>query len=48
LGQGVDAGVIGAAHNGSGIVGVMANVKIIPIKFLSDEGSGETIDANLR
>ncbi len=39
------AGVIGAAHNGSGIVGVMANVKIIPIKFLSDEGSGETIDA---
>jgi thermitase len=23
----------------------MANVKIVPIKFLSDEGSGETIDA---
>lgn len=39
------AGNIGAAHNGTGIAGVMANVKILPIKFLSDEGSGETIDA---
>ncbi|MGZ3788825.1 MAG: S8 family serine peptidase [Bacteriovorax sp.] len=39
------AGVIGAAHNGVGVAGVMANVKIVPIKFLSDEGSGETIDA---
>lgn len=39
------SGVIGASHDGQGIVGVMANVKIIPIKFLSDEGSGETIDA---
>jgi subtilisin family serine protease len=39
------AGVIGAARNGSGIVGVMSKVKIIPIKFLSDSGSGETIDA---
>jgi thermitase len=39
------AGVIGAAHNGVGIAGVMANVKIVGIKFLSDKGSGETIDA---
>lgn len=39
------AGVIGAARNGTGIVGVMSKVKIIPIKFLSDSGSGETIDA---
>ena len=39
------AGVIGAAHNGIGVAGVMANVKIVAIKFLSDSGSGETIDA---
>ena len=39
------AGVIGAAHNGVGIAGVMANVRIVGIKFLSDKGSGETIDA---
>ncbi len=39
------AGVIGAEHNGEGIMGVMANVKIMSIKFLSDSGSGETIDA---
>lgn len=39
------AGVIGARHNGAGIMGVMANVKIMSIKFLSDSGSGETIDA---
>ena len=39
------AGVIGAQHDGQGTVGVMANVKIIPVKFLSDEGSGEEIDA---
>ncbi len=39
------AGVIGAEHNSLGIAGVMKNVKIIPIKFLSDKGSGETIDA---
>ena len=39
------AGVIGASHNGIGIAGVMKNVKILPIKFLSDKGSGETIDA---
>lgn len=39
------AGVIGAEHNSVGIAGVMKNVKILPIKFLSDKGSGETIDA---
>jgi thermitase len=39
------AGVIGAVHNDIGVAGVMANVKIVPVKFLSDEGSGETIDA---
>lgn len=39
------AGVIGASHNSIGIAGVMSNVKIIPIKFLTDAGSGETIDA---
>lgn len=39
------AGVIGAGHNNIGVAGVMANVKIVAIKFLSDKGSGETIDA---
>lgn len=34
------AGVIGAVHNSIGIAGVMANVKILPVKFLSDSGSG--------
>lgn len=41
------AGVIGASHNSIGIRGVMANVKILPIKFLSDSGRGETADAIL-
>lgn len=39
------AGVIGAAHNGIGVAGVMADVKIVAIKFLNDGGSGEIIDA---
>jgi thermitase len=39
------AGVIGASHNSIGVAGVMANVKIVGIKFLTDAGSGETIDA---
>lgn len=39
------AGVIGASHNSAGVAGVMADVKIVGIKFLSDAGSGETIDA---
>jgi subtilisin family serine protease len=34
------AGVIGASHNAQGIAGVMANVQILPIKFLKDNGSG--------
>jgi thermitase len=34
------AGVIGASHNSQGIAGVMAKVKILPIKFLSDSGRG--------
>ncbi len=41
------AGVIGAEHNGIGIVGVMANVQILPIKFLTDQGSG-TLEGALR
>lgn len=39
------AGVIGASHDGKGIAGVMGQVKLIGVKFLSDKGSGETIDA---
>lgn len=39
------AGVIGAEHNSIGVAGVMANVKMIGVKFLSDSGSGETVDA---
>lgn len=39
------AGNIGALHNRSGIRGVMNNVKIVAIKFLSDSGRGETEDA---
>ena len=34
------AGVIGATHNRSGVRGVMGRVKILPIKFLGDNGSG--------
>lgn len=34
------AGVIGASHNDIGIRGVMANVKILPIQFLTKRGSG--------
>ncbi len=41
------AGVIGASHNGKGVAGVMAEVKIVPVKFLSDRGAGESIDAVL-
>lgn len=39
------AGVIGASHNDAGVAGVMEDVKIVGIKFLTDGGSGETIDA---
>jgi len=36
------AGNIGALHNRSGVRGVMNNVKMVGIKFLSDSGRGET------
>ncbi|ATH07570.1 hypothetical protein BIY24_06310 [Halobacteriovorax marinus] len=39
------AGVIGASHNSIGVMGVMANVKLMGIKFLTDSGSGETVNA---
>ncbi len=39
------AGNIGASHNGTGVMGVMSDVKLMGIKFLTDSGSGETIDA---
>ncbi len=39
------AGVIGASHNSNGIRGVLGNVKMIGVKFLSDNGSGKTEDA---
>ncbi len=39
------AGVIGAVHNDLGIRGVMNNVKMMAIKFLSDSGRGETEEA---
>lgn len=34
------AGTIGAAHNSIGVAGVMANVSILPIKFIKASGSG--------
>lgn len=40
------AGTIGATHNNSeGVAGVMADVKIMAIKFLTDSGSGSTENA---
>lgn len=41
------AGVIGASHNSKGIAGVNANVKILPIKFLTDKGGG-TLEGALK
>ncbi len=42
------AGTIGAIHdNGIGVAGVMANVTMMPVKFLTDDGSGTTADAVL-
>ncbi|MBK26380.1 MAG: subtilase [Halobacteriovorax sp.] len=41
------AGVIGATHNRSGIRGVMGRVKVLPIKFLGDNGSG-TLEGAVR
>jgi thermitase len=40
------AGTIGAEHgNGIGVSGVMSDVKLMAVKFLSDEGSGSLADA---
>ncbi len=39
------AGNIGAKHDRSGVRGVMNDVQIVGIKFLSDSGSGESEDA---
>ncbi len=40
------AGTIGAEHNnGIGVAGVMSDVKLMAVKFLSDEGSGSLSDA---
>jgi thermitase len=39
------AGTIGATHGNGGIAGVMADVKLMAIKFLSDSGSGSLADA---
>jgi subtilisin family serine protease len=40
------AGTIGAKHgNGVGVAGVMDNVSMMAVKFLSDEGSGNLADA---
>lgn len=39
------AGTIGASNNGDGIVGVAWNVKILPVRFLGDDGSGTLANA---
>ncbi len=39
------AGTIAAAHNEQGVAGVMANVRLMGVKFLSKAGSGTTADA---
>lgn len=40
------SGTIAATHdNGIGVAGVMANASIVAVKFLSDAGSGTTVDA---
>lgn len=42
------AGTIGAEHNnGIGVAGVMSDVQLMAVKFLSDEGSGSLADAVL-
>ena len=38
------AGIIGGINNGDGIVGVLPGVKILPLKVLSDVGSGTMSD----
>jgi subtilisin family serine protease len=37
--------VIGAAHNDKGLMGVMAHVKLVAIKFLDDDGNGDDLNA---
>lgn len=40
------AGTIGAVHdNGEGVAGVMADVTLVGVKFLTDSGSGSTANA---
>ncbi|MBY0515534.1 MAG: S8 family serine peptidase [Bacteriovoracaceae bacterium] len=39
------AGTIGAVHGNGGVAGVMADVKMMPVKFLTDDGSGTLVDA---
>ncbi len=39
------AGTIGAIHGNGGVAGVMADVKIMAVKFLTDSGSGSLVDA---
>lgn len=39
------AGTIGAVHNQRGVAGVMKDVQMVSIKFLTDRGSGSTADA---
>jgi len=40
------SGTIGAAaNNGDGVVGVAWNVRILPVRFLGDDGSGNLADA---
>jgi thermitase len=39
------AGTIGAVHGNGGVAGVMADVKIMAVKFLTDSGSGSLVDA---
>lgn len=39
------AGTIGAVHGNGGVAGVMADVKMMAVKFLTDSGSGSLADA---
>lgn len=39
------AGVIAAAKNGIGVRGIAPRAKILPVKFLGPDGSGDTADA---
>jgi subtilisin family serine protease len=39
------SGIIAAAKNGIGVRGIAPKVKILPVKFLGPDGSGDTADA---